>query len=101
MCNYDGKDEDLDQVEDGIEKIVQGHRQGIISVHAIPYHPICRHVSANRPSRRASMCRPTFDHALWYLLVKLKNLLSWRTKEHAGVVWHYLKVHWMELIEVM
>jgi hypothetical protein len=43
---------------------------------AIPYHPICRRVDANRPSRRASMCRPTLDHALSYLPVELKNSLS-------------------------
>ena len=64
---------------------------------AIPYHPICRRVGANRPSRRASMCRPTFDHALSYLPMELKNSLSRRTKEDVGAVWHYLTVHFLEL----
>ena len=73
ICNCDGKDEDLDQMRDRIEKVSQGHRQGVVSVHS---HPICRRVGANRLSRRASMCRPTFDLALSYLPVELTNSLS-------------------------
>jgi hypothetical protein len=40
---------------------------------AIPYHLICRRVGANRPRRKASVCRPTLDHALSYLPVEIKN----------------------------
>ncbi len=44
MCNCDGKDEDLDQMRDRVEKVSQGHRQDVVSVnsHAISSHiPVC------------------------------------------------------------
>jgi len=34
MCDCDGKDEDLDQMRDRIEKVSQGHRQGVVNVHS-------------------------------------------------------------------
>jgi hypothetical protein len=44
MWNCDDKDEDLDQMQDRIEKVSQGHGQGVVSVlsHTVSSHmPSC------------------------------------------------------------
>lgn len=40
MCNCDGKDDNLDKMRDRIEKVGQGHRQGVVSVrsHTVSSH---------------------------------------------------------------